>query len=217
MNTDLDSGLITIAGELVDDSWELFEGAPKMDGSAATIALDSRTLAVLRAHRERQAAEREEWNRHAAEERAKGKDTPGWVDARKEFTDVDGHWLHPEKVSEEFRCVYRRVGLPPINLRDLRHCAATLIHARGAETCARSTRRCGTARSSSRRTRTPRSWRRPTGRSPSGPRPSFRAPVGVKRTGCVSAAGPAGERHGGGLVTAGGGPLCSLTASSDDA
>ncbi|WP_225843700.1 site-specific integrase [Streptomyces albus] len=88
---------------------------------------------MLRAHLERQAAEREEWNRHPDEERAKGKDTADWVDARKEFTDVDGHWLHPEKVSEEFRCVYRRAGLPPIHLRDLRHCAATLIHAGGGD------------------------------------------------------------------------------------
>lgn len=49
------------------------------------------------------------------------------------FTDVDGTWLHPEKVSDEFRRIYRRAGLPPINLRDLRHLAATLVHAGGGD------------------------------------------------------------------------------------
>ncbi|MDN3057427.1 tyrosine-type recombinase/integrase [Streptomyces sp. SRF1] len=132
-NTDLDNGLITIAQELVVDNWSVFEDTPKTDGSAATIALDSLNIAVLRQHRERQAREREEWNRHAARERAKGRDVADWVDTGKEFTDVDGSWLHPEKVSDEFRRIYQRAGLPPINLRDLRHCAATLIHAGGGD------------------------------------------------------------------------------------
>lgn len=132
-NTDLDGGLITISRELVVDNWEVFEDTPKTDGSAATIALDSLTVAVLRKHRERQAQERDAWNRHAAEERAKGEDVADWVDTGKEFTDVDGTWLHPETVSEEFRRICRRAGLPPINLRDLRHCAATLIHAGGGD------------------------------------------------------------------------------------
>ncbi|WP_055500536.1 hypothetical protein [Streptomyces albus] len=133
MNTDLDSGLITIAGELVDDSWELFEGASKTDWSAVMIALDSRAVAVLRAHLERQAAEREEWNRHAAEERAKGKDTPDWVDTRKEFTDADSPGCTRRRSAKSFGACARRAGLPPIHLRALRHCAATLIHAGGGD------------------------------------------------------------------------------------
>ncbi|MGO4757378.1 site-specific integrase, partial [Streptomyces sp. 2MCAF27] len=38
-----------------------------------------------------------------------------------------------EQVSDEFRRICRRASLPPINLRDLRHCAATLIHAGGGD------------------------------------------------------------------------------------
>ncbi|WP_419155955.1 hypothetical protein [Streptomyces canus] len=49
------------------------------------------------------------------------------------WTDLDGTWLHPEKVSDEFRRIYKRAGLPPINLRDLRHLAATLTHAGGGD------------------------------------------------------------------------------------
>ncbi|MFG2406862.1 tyrosine recombinase XerC [Streptomyces brevispora] len=133
VNTDLEGGAITIARELVVDNWEVFEDEPKTDGSAATIALDSLNVAVLGEHRRRKVLEREAWNRQAAADRAAGKDTPDWVETGKEFVDVDGSWLHPEKVSEEFRRIYRRAGLPPISLRDARHCAATLIHGGGGD------------------------------------------------------------------------------------
>lgn len=109
------------------------EGTPKTDGSAGTIALDSLNVAVLREHRERHLAEREAWNKRAAEERAKGKGTADWTDTGKMFVDEDGTWLHPEKVSDAFRRIVARADLPPINLRDLRHCAATLIHAGGGD------------------------------------------------------------------------------------
>jgi integrase len=132
-DVDLDGQSITIAKSIVVRQWTPEEGVPKTDGSAATIALDSLNVAVLREHRERQPAEREAWNRHAAAERAKGKDVADWVDTGKVFTDIDGAWLHPERVSDEFRRICRRADLPPINLRDLRHCAATLIHAGGGD------------------------------------------------------------------------------------
>ncbi|MEW2633309.1 site-specific integrase [Streptomyces sp. NPDC048389] len=132
-NVDLENGSITISKEIVVDNWQVFEDDPKTDGSAATIALDSLNVAVLREHRIRKAAERVAWNEQAAKEREEGKATKDWVDTGKEFVDVDGSWLHPEKVSEEFRRICRRAGLPPINLRDLRHCAATLIHGGGGD------------------------------------------------------------------------------------
>ncbi|MDX3067095.1 tyrosine-type recombinase/integrase [Streptomyces sp. ND04-05B] len=130
---DLDAGLITPAKTLIVDNWQVYEDDPKTEESASTIALDSLNVAVLREHRARQLVEREDWNRHAATERAKGKDVADWTDTGKVFTDVDGTWLHPEKVSDEFRRIYKRAGLPPINLRDLRHLAATLVHAGGGD------------------------------------------------------------------------------------
>ncbi|MFJ6566461.1 tyrosine recombinase XerC [Streptomyces sp. NPDC091292] len=133
VNVDLDAQAITIAKEIVVDGWTPIEDDPKTDGSAATIGLDTVNVAVLREHKVRQAAEREEWNRYAAAERKKGKKVTDWVDTGKVFTDVDGAWLHPEKVSDEFRRICLRGDLPPINLRDLRHCAATLIHAGGGD------------------------------------------------------------------------------------
>ena len=75
---------------------------------------------MLREHKEQQAAERE-------------KAGDAWTDTGKVFTDELGAWLHPDKVSEEFRRIYVAAGLPPINLRDARHCAALLIHASGGD------------------------------------------------------------------------------------
>ncbi|MGW3213114.1 tyrosine-type recombinase/integrase [Streptomyces parvus] len=78
---------------------------------------------TLREHRERQALERA-----VCEE----KRLP-WADTGKVFVQDDGTWLHPEKVSDVFRRLTREADLPPINLRDLRHVAATLIHAGGGD------------------------------------------------------------------------------------
>lgn len=119
-NIDLSAGLLTVASEIVQDGWVPYESAPKTDSSANTIGLDSDTVAVLRAHRARQEDERREWG-------------SAWKDTGKVFTQEDGSWLHPETVSELFRRLYREIGLPPINLRDLRHGAATLTHAGGGD------------------------------------------------------------------------------------
>ncbi|MFI0897099.1 hypothetical protein [Streptomyces sp. NPDC020983] len=103
------------------DGWTPVAEDPKTEESAATIGLDSLTVAALREHRARQDTER-----------AKAGDA--WTETGKVFTDELGGWLHPDAVSEEFLRIYTRTGLPPINLRDARHCAATLIHASGGET-----------------------------------------------------------------------------------
>ncbi|WP_372407557.1 tyrosine recombinase XerC [Streptomyces luteireticuli] len=119
-DVDLDAGLLTPAKAIVVDNWELYESAPKTDGSAGTIALDSGTVAVLRAHRARQSKERLKWGK-------------GWQDTGKVFTQEDGSWLHPETVSNAFRRICATTDLPPISLRDLRHVAATLTHAGGGD------------------------------------------------------------------------------------
>ncbi|MFJ2580005.1 tyrosine recombinase XerC [Kitasatospora aureofaciens] len=135
-NTDLDRGLLTVAKEIVQDGWTPMETEPKTDGSAATIALDSVTVQVLREHRARQLAERDRQLAARTEFLAAGGDpekAPAWTDTGKVFTHEDGTWLHPEMVSDAFRRIYQTAGLPPINLRDLRHQAATVIHAGGGD------------------------------------------------------------------------------------
>ncbi|MFD3656995.1 tyrosine recombinase XerC [Streptomyces sp. NPDC058620] len=120
VNVDFEGQELTVAKEIIVDGWTPVESDPKTDGSAGTIGLDRATVQALREHQARQAAERE-----VAGEK--------WVETGKVFTTELGQWLHPDVVSKEFRRLYEMVGLPPINLRDLRHCAATLIHAGGGD------------------------------------------------------------------------------------
>ena len=55
-DTHLDARLLTVARQLVVDGWEVYEDDPKTDSGARTIALDSATVDVLRAHRAQQRA-----------------------------------------------------------------------------------------------------------------------------------------------------------------
>ncbi|QXE36174.1 site-specific integrase [Streptomyces sp. GMY02] len=122
-NVNWEARTIAVAKEIVTDGWTPIETEPKTDGSAAAVKLDRGTMEVLKAHRERQAAER------AA---LKEKRLP-WSDTGKIFTQEDGTWLHPEMVSDAFREIVATADLPPINLRDLRHGAAALVKAGGGD------------------------------------------------------------------------------------
>jgi integrase len=124
---------ITVAAEIVVDGWTPIETAPKTDGSAGVVKLDAGTVRVLLQHRERQQREREEWTARAAEQREAGEDVADWTDTGKMFTAEDGSWLHPDVVSKAFRRISDAAGLPPINLRDLRHGAAALVKAGGGD------------------------------------------------------------------------------------
>jgi integrase len=117
---DLDSGLLTVSSELVLDGWKPHESDVKTEESAATIGLDSGCVAALRAHRARQIAERLEWGE-------------AWHNTGKVFTASNGKWLHPGLVSDTFIRIREAAELPPTNLRDLRHGAATVMHAGGGD------------------------------------------------------------------------------------
>jgi hypothetical protein len=49
------------------------------------------------------------------------------------FTNPDGSALHPDWVTRRFGLLVTDSGLPPVRLHDLRHGAATLAHAAGAD------------------------------------------------------------------------------------
>lgn len=114
---------VGVAREIVRDGWTPVETAPKTEGSAADVKVDRGTLDVLRAHQGRQLAERAE----RLEKRLP------WTDTGKVFVQEDGSWLHPESVSDVFQRIVADAGLPPINLRDLRHGAAALVKAGGGD------------------------------------------------------------------------------------
>ncbi|MGA5668979.1 site-specific integrase [Streptomyces pseudogriseolus] len=111
---------IDVLTEIVVDGWTPVETQPKTDSSMASVMLDQGTVAVLREHRARQEAER-------AAAGAK------WTETGKVFTTETGGWLHPDIVSKEFKRLVSAAGLPPINLRDLRHGAAALVKAGGGD------------------------------------------------------------------------------------
>jgi integrase len=119
-DTKLATSPITVAKQLVVDGWEVYEDDPKTDAGARTIALDSETVAVLERHRAQQDKDREEWG-------------DGWVKTGRVFTAENGAWLHPAKVTRRFNELREEIALPPIRLHDLRHGAATLAHAAGAD------------------------------------------------------------------------------------
>ncbi|GAV38308.1 site-specific integrase [Streptomyces acidiscabies] len=111
---------LAVATQLVQDGWEVYEGAPKTDSGFRIMALDAETNEGLVAHRIRQQREREEWGE-------------GWQDTGRIFTQEDGSLLHPGKVSDLFQRLTEAAGLPPIRLHDLRHVAATLMLAAGTD------------------------------------------------------------------------------------
>lgn len=117
---DLDALTLSVRQQLVLEAWKVNLTAPKTDGSEATIAIDSLTASVLREHLSRQEVEREAagvaWEEH------------GFV-----FTHPDGKPIHPDFVSRRFKAAVVEAGLPPVRLHDLRHGAATLALAAGAD------------------------------------------------------------------------------------
>ncbi|MFF4725009.1 tyrosine recombinase XerC [Streptomyces mirabilis] len=119
-DTNLDAGLITVAKQLVVDGWEVYEDDPKTDAGARTVALDSDTVQTLKRHRAQQDKDRKEWEN-------------AWVETGRVFTKENGELLHPANVTRRFIDLYEEIDLPPVRLHDLRHGAATLAHAAGAD------------------------------------------------------------------------------------
>ncbi len=100
--------------------YQVHEGGPKTAAGMRTIALDKHTVKVLREHRRRQ---RVDYEQRGAVWRA-----DGYV-----FTTEGGLPLHPQYVTRRFAVLRAGTDLPPVRLHDLRHGAACLAHAAGAD------------------------------------------------------------------------------------
>lgn len=116
---DLVAGSIAIVRQRISVAGEIVEDTPKSDAGARVISLDQQTVGVLRAHRKQQMADR----------LAAG---PSWIDSGTVFATEDGSPLNPNDVSDQFEDLVMSAGLPPIRLHDLRHGAASLLLASGA-------------------------------------------------------------------------------------
>jgi integrase len=102
---DLDRGRLSVRQTLVAVRYALRFDQPKTKAGRRTVDLDRETVAVLRAHRKRQAV------------LALG----GLV-----FTTEQGEPIHPDTLSRMFEAHVKAAGLPPLGVHGLRHTAATL-------------------------------------------------------------------------------------------
>ena len=115
---DLEAGSARVEQQIVQLGYRTEVGLPKTKSGARTLSLDAETVAVLRAHRAAQAAERLAWG-------------AAWVDSGLAFTREDGMPLHPEFVTRRFGRLAAAADLPLIRLHDLRHTSASLGLAAG--------------------------------------------------------------------------------------
>lgn len=126
---DLTKGVAYVSGQLVTDSnYNMWQDTPKSRSGRRAIALDYATLALLTAWRDVQKAQRAEWEEKHRQDPTK---YGPYVDSGYVFTRPDGRPHNPQNVSQAFWRFIQRIGLPPVRLHDLRHCAASLSLAAG--------------------------------------------------------------------------------------
>ncbi|MCP8711204.1 site-specific integrase [Streptomyces cellulosae] len=126
---DMTKGRANIVEQLVSDaSYDVWEDTPKSRRGRRTVTLDSATFALMTAWRDVQKAQRTEWE--GKHKKGPEKYRP-YVDSGYVFTQADGRPWHPDNVSQAFERLIKRLGLPPIRLHELRHCAASLSLAAG--------------------------------------------------------------------------------------
>lgn len=120
--TDLDlaEGTLTVNQQIAHAHGRPYLDAPKTPAGQRTIALDTATVAVLREHQRRQ--------RLLLHDTA----TP-WRPGGPAFIASHGRAVRPDWLTHRFATLIAAAGLPPIRLHDLRHGAATLTLAAGAD------------------------------------------------------------------------------------
>ncbi|OHV23951.1 integrase [Parafrankia soli] len=120
LNLDVDEGSLTVRWQITQHGADTVMGAPKSDAGDRQISLDTDTVTVLRHRRSRQNAHRLSHGEH-------------WTDNGLVFTEPNGAPLIPDDVTSHFKELVTAADLPPIRLHDLRHGAATLALAAGAD------------------------------------------------------------------------------------
>ncbi len=121
IDLDLDTGVLSVAESVIPVGRDLIFSPPKTKKGMRMVSLDSGTLAVIRAHRKRQ-AERQLVAGSA------------WVDTGRVFTREDGSHLHPDVLSKRFDRWVARSGLSRITFHGLRHTWATMAMEKGIHT-----------------------------------------------------------------------------------
>ncbi|MEV2277397.1 site-specific integrase [Nocardiopsis sp. NPDC049922] len=119
-NTRLTDGQVDIRTQVVTLGWKTITTTPKSAAGRRTITLDSGTVRVLRS-----------WKRFQNEARLQA--GQAWADSGLVFTQPDGSGWHPGVVTRWINRIVKTAGLPPVHLHGLRHGAASLALAAGAD------------------------------------------------------------------------------------
>ncbi len=117
-DVDLDAGRLHLVQTIISVRGKVMVGEPKTLRGRRPIALDPGTVQVLKAHRKAMLEERMKLGAAFTDE--------GLV-----FHRPDGRCLRPEGVSDTFKRTVRRLDLPPLTLKGLRHTWATLALEKG--------------------------------------------------------------------------------------
>jgi integrase len=119
VDLDLEKARLSVMQTLISVAYKAQFSEPKTKRSRRTIAIDPATLAALKAQRAApKGRERLAWG-------------PAWTDTGLVFTREDGHFIHPEAVSQGFEALTVRLQLPKLSFHGLRHSYATLALASG--------------------------------------------------------------------------------------
>ncbi|NBE92317.1 tyrosine-type recombinase/integrase [Nonomuraea sp. K271] len=117
IDLDTDRRELAIARQVVHTDHGLFPCPPKSASSQRGIALDLDTLRLL----------------HHQERAQRGELGHDWPPSAAMFTRENGEAIDPNYLSYRFHKLVLASGLPPVRLHDLRHGAATLALAAGAD------------------------------------------------------------------------------------
>jgi integrase len=120
IDVDLDHATITIRQQRTAVGYQPIVRKVKSKAGARTIMIDPHTAGILRTY----LAMRARW------QLANGPDWPGTGFF---FVQPNGQPWHPDLLSDRFKQLTIRAGLPPVRLHDLRHCAASYLKLAGAD------------------------------------------------------------------------------------
>jgi integrase len=120
---DLDRSALMVEASLQRVGGELSLVLPKTEHSIRALPLPPLVLRALKAHQQRQDAEREAFDRRPREEAA---EIPAWNSRGLVFTTRDGTPIEPDNLRRSWYPLRRRLGLD-LRFHDLRHTCVTLL------------------------------------------------------------------------------------------
>jgi len=112
-NVDLTKGIVRLQEFPTAIGWELIPSDGKTSTTARTVDLDSSMIDILRMQ--------------AAQQRREAEETSSYQQSEFVFTKPEGGSYHPQTISKTLTREIKRLGLPRLTAKGLRHTCATLM------------------------------------------------------------------------------------------